>query len=99
MTVEDLLVKLKEFDKNLTVCIDQNPWYYYTISCILVCSDNNTIILGITTLNKKTLNVRQLAKYLLESPSNAIVTFRMNRQVYYVESARAGSIYLTLCAM
>ena len=99
MTVEDLLLKLKEFDKNLLVCIAQNPWYSYTISYISVCSDDNTIILGATILNQKAFNVRQLAKYLLEFPSNAIVTFRMNSQVYYVESVWAERRYLTLCSI
>ena len=44
MTVDNLLLKLKDFDKNLIVCISKNPWNAYTISNVSRRPDNNTII-------------------------------------------------------
>ena len=95
MTVEDLLLKLKEYDKNLIVCISKNPWNAYTISNVSMRPDN-TIILERTLSHEKVLNVRQLVKHLLELPFNAEVTFIKSIQIHHVKSMDVWDKYLIL---
>lgn len=96
MTVDNLLLKLKDFDKNLIVCISKNPWNAYTISNVSRRPYDNTIILERTLSHEKVLDVRQLVKHLLELPSNAEVTFIKSIQIHYVKSMDVWDKYLIL---
>lgn len=96
MTVDNLLLKLKEYDKNLLVCVSISFTHADLVSEVLVRSQNNTIILDRRLYDKKTLNIRQLVKYLLELPPNFVVTFRVGIQFRYVESISVWEKYLIL---
>lgn len=96
MTVDNLLLKLKKYDKNYLVCLAKNPLCFYFTSNVLIRLDNNTIILEPSSERKTAFNIRQLAKYLLECHSNAVVTFKIGSQYNYVKSMSPWRKYLIL---
>ena len=57
MTVDNLLLKLKEYDKNLLVCVSISFTRADVVSEVLVRAQNNTIILDRRLYDKKTLNI------------------------------------------